>query len=87
MWFVLILVIFISVCTLSITNLYIFRLGFILSHSIGKWTCLYRTISSFCPHLLSPGNQKGSSAFSGYKMGIMVINGLIKFIIARWEPA
>ena len=37
MWFILVLlVIFISVCTLSITNLDIFRLDYKLLHSIGS---------------------------------------------------
>ena len=33
--------------------------------------------------LETPGNQKASSVFRGYKMGIMARKGLIKFIIAR----
>ena len=37
--------------------------------------------------LETPWNQKASSVFRGYKMGIMTRNGLIKFIMARWEPA
>ena len=33
------------------------------------------------------GNQKASSVFKGYKMGIMARNGSIKFLIARWGLA
>ena len=81
---------FLSVCTLSIINLYIFKLGFILSHSIG-WELAYTNpFLANLPILYSletPENQKASSVFRGYKIGIMARKGLIKFIIAREGPA
>ena len=76
-----------SACTLSITNLCIFRFGFTLSHSIGLIALAY--IDPFLADvpilylLETPGNQKASSVFKGYKMRIMARNNLVKFIIAR----
>ena len=86
----ILLVIFISVCTLSIINHYIFILGFISSHSIG-WELAYTDpflakVPILYP-LETPENQKASSVSRGYKMGIMARKGLIKFIIAREGPA
>ena len=40
-------------------------------------------MSPFYITVKTTGNQKASSVFSGYKMGIMARNGLFKFIIAR----
>ena len=83
-------IIFISVCALPITDLYIFRLGFILSHSIVSELVSIDPFLANVPiwyPLETPENQNDSSIFRGYKMGIMVRNGLTKFIIARWGPA
>ena len=91
MWFILVLiVIFISICAQSITNLDIFTLGYILSYSIGYDLCLYRPISRQCVHFIYHENArkaKASSVFRGYEMGIMARNGLIKFVTPRWGPA
>ena len=90
-WLVLILlVIFISVYTLSISNLYIFKLDFILSHRIGWELANIDPFLAKIPILYpleTPGNQKASSVFRGYKLGIMARNGVTRFIIARWGPA
>ena len=78
------LVIFKSVCTLSITNLHIFSLAYILLHSIGLEVIyinqLLTNVTILYP-LKIPGNQKASSAISGYKIGAMARNNVIKFII------
>ena len=73
-------------CTLSITNLYIFKLGFVLSHSIGKELAYTDPFLANVPILYPleiPENQNAFSVFRGYKMGIKARKGLIKFIIAR----
>ena len=44
-------------------------------------------MSPFLYPLKTPGNQKASSVFRGYNIGIMTKKGLIKFIIARWGSA
>ena len=83
-------IIFISVCTLPITDLYIFRLGFILSHSIGSELAYIDPFLANVPIWYppeTPENQNASSVFRGYKIGIMARNDLTKFIIARWGPA
>ena len=77
-------------CTLSITNLYIFKLGFVLSHSIGKELAYTDPFLANVPILYpleKPENQKASSVFRGCKMGIMARKGFIKFTIAREGPA
>ena len=87
MQFILVLlVIFILVCTLSITRLDILRLSYIFTQSIGQ-ELVY--INPFLVSVLilyplkTPGNQKASNVFRGYKMRTMARNGLIKFIIPR----
>ena len=75
---------------MSITNHYIFKLGFILSHSIGKELAYTDPFLANVPilyHLEKPEDQKASSVFRGYKMGIIARKGLIKFIIAIEGPA
>ena len=72
MRFILVLlVIFILVCTLSITNLDMFRLGYIYTqHWLG--TCLYRLISGQYAHFIFPENTrkpKGFRCFQGVKNG------------------
>ena len=72
------------------TNLYIFRLGFVLSHSTGQELAYIDPFLANVPTLYpleTPGNQTVSSIFRGYKMGIMARNYLITFIIARSGPA
>ena len=79
-------VIFISVCTLSITSLHMFRLGYIFEHRIGKELVyidpFVANVSILYP-LKTPGNQKAFGDFRGYKMGAVARNGLIKFIKPR----
>ena len=68
-------------CTLSITNLYIFKLGFVLSHSIGKELAYTDPFLANVPILYpleKTENQKASSVFRGYKLRIMARKGLIK---------
>ena len=84
MLFILVLqAIFTSVCTLSITSLDIFRLGYILSHIIGYELVhidpFLASVGILNP-LKIPGNQKASGVFRGYKMRTMARNGLIKLI-------
>ena len=90
MWFILVLwVFFTSVCVLSITNLDVFRLGYILSHSMVKERVQihpYLASVHILYSLKTPGIQKTSGVLQGYKMGAMARNGLIKFIIPRWGP-
>ena len=55
--------IFTSVCTLFITKLDIFRLGYVLSHSIGLELIHVDPSLASIPilhHLKTPGNQKAS---------------------------
>ena len=91
MWFILVLiVIFISICAQSITNLDIFTLGYILSYSIGydlAYIDPFLADVSILYTMKTPGKQKASSVFRGYEMGIMARNGLIKFVTPRWGPA
>ena len=64
----------------------IFELGFILSHSISKELAYISPFLATAPILYPleiPGNQKASSIFRGYKMGIMARKSLTKFIITR----
>ena len=78
MLFILVLlVIVILVCTPSITNFDIFRLGYIFTYDpfLANATILYS--------LKTPGNQKPSGVFRGYKMETVARNGLIKFVISR----
>ena len=82
--FILALLFFIPVCTLSITNLDIFRLGYIFTHSTGYELIYINTFLSCVTILYSlktPGNQKVSGVFREYKMGAITRNSLIKFII------
>ena len=68
MWFILVLiVIFISICAQSITNLDIFTLGYILSCSIGYDLCLYRPISSQCVHFIYHENARKTKAFQCFQ--------------------
>ena len=97
MWVILVLqIIFTSVYNLSITSLDIFKVGNILSHSLG-WEFVH--INSFLVSvpilypLKTPGNQKAfagnhkaSGVFREYEMRVMAQNGLIKFIMQRWGP-
>ena len=79
-------IIFTSVYTLPITNLDIFRLAYILSHSIGQELVRIDPFLASVPVLYPlkrPGNQKASGVFRGYKIRAMARNGLIKFIIPR----
>ena len=77
---------FTSVYNLSITSLDIFRIGNILSHSLGYE---FVDINSFLVSvpilfpLKKPGNQKASGVFREYKMRVMAQNGLIKFIMQK----
>ena len=80
------LVIFIFVCIQSITNLDIFRLGYIFTPSIGSELVHIDTFLANVPilyHLKPPGNENNSGVFMGYKMGTVARNGLIKFIIPK----
>ena len=63
MQFILVLlVIFIFVYTLSITNFDIFRFGYIFTeHRLG--TCLYRPILGQCSHFISPENTREPKGF------------------------
>ena len=64
MQFILVLsVIFISVSTLSITNLDMFRLGYIFAHRYCLGTCLYRPICDQCAHFISPENTRKPKGF------------------------
>ena len=77
---------FISVYNLPITNLDIFRLGNILSHSMGLELVHINPFLASVPilhPLKTPGNQKASGVFREYKMRVMAQNGLIKFIMQR----
>ena len=68
----------------------IFKLGYILSHSIGQelvYIDPFLTNEPILFPLKTPENQKSSNVFRRYKMGTMVRDGLIKFIIPRWGPA
>ena len=75
-----------SVCTLSITNLHMFRLGYISTHS-SDWELVY--IETFLVNvpilytLKTPGNQGVFGVFREYKMRIMARNSLIKFTKMR----
>ena len=85
MRFILVLlVIFISVCALSITYPDMFRLVY---HSIALVRNLFISthLWPMCPFyiLKTPENQKACGVFRGYKMETMARNGLIKFIIPR----
>ena len=78
--------IFTSICTLSITNLDIFRLGCVSSHSIGLELTDVDPFLASVPILYplkTPGNQKPSGVFREYKMRVMAQNGLIKFIMQK----
>ena len=87
MWIILVLlVIFTSVYNLPITSLDIFRLGNILSHSMGEELVHINPFLASVPILYplkTPGNQKASGVFREYKMRVMAQNGLIKFIMQR----
>ena len=78
---------------MSITSLDIFRVGNILSHSLGYE---YVDINSFLVSvpilfpLKKPGNQKAagnkkaSGVFREYKMRVMAQSGLITFIMQKY---
>ena len=84
MQFILVLqAIFILACTLSITNLDMFRLGYIFTHSIGQELVYIDPFLANVPILYllkTPGNQKASVVFIGYEMAR---NDLIKFKIPK----
>ena len=71
MQFILVLlVIFILVCTLSIINFDIIRLGYIFTHSIGKELVYINPFLAHVPLLYplkTPGNQNASVVFRGIK--------------------
>ena len=78
--------IFISVNNLSITSLDIFRLGNILSHSMGEELVHINPFLASVPILYpfkTPGNQNAFGVLREYKMRVMAQNGLIKFIRQR----
>ena len=70
MRFILVLLaIFILVCTLSITNLDMFRLGYLFTYSIGYGLVYIDPFSASVPILYllkTPGNQKAFGVFRGY---------------------
>ena len=71
---------------MSITILDIFRLGFILSHSMAKELVHINSFLASVPILYplkKTGNQKASGVFREYKMRVMAQNGLIKFIMQK----
>ena len=63
-----------------------FRLGDILSHSMGEELVhinpFLASVPILCP-LKTPGKQKASGVFREYKMRRMAQNGLMKFIMQR----
>ena len=80
MRFILVLLIVLTVCTMSITNLDVFRLRYILSHNIGwELVCINPFLANMS--ILYPQNtppkQNYSSVFKSYKMGAMARNSLI----------
>ena len=84
------LVIFIFVCALSAVHFNIFRLGYIFIHNISQELVYINAFPANVPilyFLKTPGNQKASCVFWGYKIGTATKNGLIKFIISRRRPA
>ena len=73
-----------------ITNVDIFRLGYILSHSICSELVYIDPFLASVPilYLLKTlGNQNAFNVFRGYKMRTMARNCLIKFMIPRSETA
>ena len=90
MWFILVLAIFISVYALSIANLDIFRLGYILHIALVRnlfMSTHFWPMRPFYILLKTPGNQKAFGVFGEYKIGTMTRNGLIKSLIPRWGDA
>ena len=80
MRFILVLLIVLTVCTMSITNLDVFRLRYILSHNIGwELVCINPFLANMpiLYPLKTPPQQNYSSVFKSYKMGTMARNGLI----------
>ena len=70
MRFILVLLlIFILVCTLSINNLDMFRLGYIYTQ-YWSGTCLYRHISGQCAHFISIENTRKPKGFWCFSGGI-----------------
>ena len=71
---------------MSITSLDIFRLGYILSHSMCE---VLVHIKPFLASVLilyslkAPGNQKPFSIFRRFNMRTKSRNGLIKFVVPR----
>ena len=87
MQFILVLlVIFIFVCTVSINNFDIFRIGYIFTNSIGQelvYIDPFLAIGLILYPLKTPGNEKAFGVFRGYKIGARARNDLINFIIPR----
>ena len=72
------------------TNLHIFRLGYLLSHSNGLEIFYIESFLANVPFLYAlktPGNPKAFGIFRVYKMETMVRNGFIKFILPRYGAA
>ena len=67
MLFLILAVIFISVCTLSITKLYIFRLGFVLSHSIGLELAYIDPFLANDHFFYPPGNTRKPKNFQCFQ--------------------
>ena len=83
---------FTSVYNLSITSLDIFRIGNILSHSLGYEFVDINSFLVSVPILFplkkpgnqkAAGNQKASGVFREYKMRVMAQNGLTKFVMQK----
>ena len=71
---------------ITYASLDIFRLGNILSHSMGKELIHINPFLASVPILYplkTPGTQKASGDFRKYKMRVMAQNDLIKFIMQR----
>ena len=67
MLFLILVVIFMSVCTLSITKLYIFWLDFVLSHSIGLELAYIDPFLANDHFLYPPGNTRKSKNFQCFQ--------------------
>ena len=80
MRFILVLLKVLTVSTMSITNLDVFRLRYILSHNTGlELVCInpFLVTMPILYPLKTPPKQNYSSVFKSYEMGTMARNGLI----------